>query len=116
MGIPFLTTRLQPYSKRCSLGTEGSKQHSVALIDGPNLVHHVYTALNDSARASGEPCTAADYATVWKATSKWLDDLKVFGYDVYVPVLLLGLNLADPDEEEVFSSTAHFPGQNEAPE
>jgi hypothetical protein len=82
MGIPLLTTRLQPYSKRCSLGTEGSKQHSVALIDGPNLVHQTHSTLIARARAAGESYTAVDYAAVWKATSKWLDDLKLFGYEM----------------------------------
>jgi hypothetical protein len=82
MGIPYLTSRLQPYSKRCSLGTEGSRKHSVALIDGPNLVHHIHSTLVDNDRASGEPYRAVDYAAVWEATSKWLDDLKLFGYDM----------------------------------
>jgi hypothetical protein len=82
MGIPHLTTKLQPYSRRCCLGTEGAKEHSIALIDGPNLVYHIYGTLVGILRASEEIHTMVSYETVWKATRKWLDDLKIFGYDM----------------------------------
>lgn len=92
MGIPRLTSHLQPYATLTNLGCNTPecshhhrkhKEHNI-FIDGPGLAYHVYyRALSQSPTVSNAYDAAPSYSEIGQATIAFLHELESYGLLVY---------------------------------
>lgn len=92
MGIPRLTSHLQPYATLTNLGCNTPecshhhrkhKEHNI-FIDGPGLAYHVYyRALSQSPAVSNAYDAAPSYSEIGQATIAFLHELESYGLLVY---------------------------------
>ena len=85
MGIPHLTTFLQPYAETGSI----AGKHVV--IDGPGFAYHVYYVCLSARPAAWNSFEAApSYKELGEACIAWLNGLRESGVEMCSPHDLLG--------------------------
>lgn len=92
MGIPGFYTRIQAYGSNEIIGQRlhdqsqkpAHSQGHIAIIDGPSLAHSLFEELIAGEQANEKAECFYRYNTICKNAIIWLDNLRSFGFGMYV--------------------------------